>query len=171
MFFLIKISSLFDKINEFIGKNISWFIILMVIVQLAIVMSRYIYGIGFLKLQELLIYLHGSLFTLAAGYTLLKDEHVRVDLIYREASQKYKSLINIFGSLIFLIPFCLLTFSTSLPYVRRSWKILEGSPETSGLNAVFILKTVLIIFPILLLLQSFSIIIKSSVSLIRKEND
>ena len=171
MFFLIKISSLFDKINEFVGKNISWFIILMVIVQLAIVMSRYIYGIGFLKLQELLIYLHGSLFTLAAGYTLLKDEHVRVDLIYREASQKYKSLINIFGSLIFLIPFCLLTFSTSLPYVRRSWKILEGSPETSGLNAVFILKTVLIIFPILLLLQSFSIIIKSSVSLIRKEND
>ena len=171
MFFLIKISSLFDKINEFVGKNISWFIILMVIVQLAIVMSRYIYGIGFLKLQELLIYLHGSLFTLAAGYTLLKDEHVRVDLIYREASQKYKSLINIFGSLIFLIPFCLLTFSTSLPYVKRSWKILEGSPETSGLNAVFILKTVLIIFPILLLLQSFSIIIRSSVSLIRKEND
>ena len=171
MFFLIKISSLFDKTNEFVGKNISWFIILMVIVQLAIVMSRYIYGIGFLKLQELLIYLHGSLFTLAAGYTLLKDEHVRVDLIYREASQKYKSLINIFGSLIFLIPFCLLTFSTSLPYVRRSWKILEGSPETSGLNAVFILKTVLIIFPILLLLQSFSIIIRSSVSLIRKEND
>ena len=171
MFFLIKISSLFDKINEFVGKNISWFIILMVIVQLAIVMSRYIYGIGFLKLQELLIYLHGSLFTLAAGYTLLKDEHVRVDLIYREASKKYKSLINIFGSLIFLIPFCLLTFSTSLPYVRRSWKILEGSTETSGLNAVFILKTVLIIFPILLLLQSFSIIIRSSVSLIRKEND
>ena len=171
MFFLIKISSLFDKINEFVGKNISWFIILMVVVQLAIVMSRYIYGIGFLKLQELLIYLHGSLFTLAAGYTLLKDEHVRVDLIYREASQKYKSLINIFGSLVFLIPFCLLTFSTSLPYVRRSWKILEGSPETSGLNAVFILKTVLIIFPILLLLQSFSIIIRSSVSLIRKEND
>ena len=171
MFFLIRISSLFDKINEFVGKNISWFIILMVIVQLAIVMSRYIYGIGFLKLQELLIYLHGSLFTLAAGYTLLKDEHVRVDLIYREASQKYKSLINIFGSLIFLIPFCLLTFSTSLPYVRRSWKILEGSPETSGLNAVFILKTVLIIFPILLLLQSFSIIIRSSASLIRKEND
>ena len=171
MFFLIKISSLFDKINEFVGKNISWFIILMVVVQLAIVMSMYIYGIGFLKLQELLIYLHGSLFTLAAGYTLLKDEHVRVDLIYREASQKYKFLINIFGSLIFLIPFCLLTFSTSLPYVRRSWKILEGSPETSGLNAVFILKTVLIIFPILLLLQSFSIIIRSSVSLIRKEND
>ena len=171
MFFLIKISSLFDKINEFVGKNISWFIILMVVVQLAIVMSRYIYGIGFLKLQELLIYLHGSLFTLAAGYTLLKDEHVRVDLIYREASQKYKSLINIFGSLIFLIPFCVLTFSTSLPYVKRSWKILEGSPETSGLNAVFILKTVLIIFPILLLLQSFSIIIRSSVSLIRKEND
>ena len=60
----------------------------MVIVQLTIVMARYIYGIGFLKLQELLIYLHGSLFTLAAGYTLLNDEHVRVDLIYREAPKR-----------------------------------------------------------------------------------
>ena len=143
----------------------------MVIVQLSIVMARYIYGIGFLKLQELLIYLHGSLFTLAAGYTLLEDGHVRVDLIYREASKKYKSFINIFGSLLFLIPFCLLTFSTSLPYVLRSWKILEGSPETSGLNAVFILKTVLIIFPILLMLQSFSIILKNLIFFIRKKND
>ena len=171
MSLLIKITSLFDKFNQIIGRNISWFIILMVIVQLSIVMARYIYGIGFLKLQELLIYLHGSLFTLAAGYTLLEDEHVRVDLIYREASKKYKSFINIFGSLLFLIPFCLLTFSTSLPYVLRSWKILEGSPETSGLNAVFILKTVLIIFPILLMLQSFEIILKNLIFFIRKKND
>jgi TRAP-type mannitol/chloroaromatic compound transport system permease small subunit len=171
MSFLIKISSFFDNVNNNIGKNISWFIILMVIVQLTIVMARYIYGIGFLKLQELLIYLHGSLFTLAAGYTLLNDEHVRVDLIYREASKSYKSIINILGSFLFLIPFCILTFSNSLPYVKRSWKILEGSPETSGLNAVFILKSVLVIFPILLLLQSFSIIFKNLAYLLEKKND
>ena len=88
MSLLIKISSLFDKINLTIGRNISWFIIMMVIVQLSIVMARYIYGIGFLKLQELLIYLHGSLFTLAAGYTLLEDEHVRVCLLYTSPSPR-----------------------------------------------------------------------------------
>ena len=106
MIFLTKVSIFFENTNEFIGRNVSWFIILMVLVQLAIVMARYIYGIGFLKLQELLIYLHGSLFTLAAGYTLLKDEHVRVDLIYRGASKKYKSIINIFGSIFFRIRHC-----------------------------------------------------------------
>ncbi len=171
MIFLTKVSIFFENTNEFIGRNVSWFIILMVLVQLAIVMARYIYGIGFLKLQELLIYLHGSLFTLAAGYNLLKDEHVRVDLIYRGASKKYKSIINIFGSIFFLIPFCLVTFSTSLPYVRRSWKILEGSPETSGLNAVYVLKTVLVVFPVLLLMQSFSLIYKNFVILSEKKID
>ena len=142
----------FEKSNKVIGEYISWFIIFMVIIQLIIVMARYIFGIGFLKLQELLIYLHGLSFTLAAGYTLLNDEHVRVDLIYRASSDMYKSIINILGSLFFLIPFCLITYSTSLPYVKRSWKIFEGSPETSGLNAVYLLKTALIIFPLLLLI-------------------
>ena len=160
----------FEKSNKVIGEYISWFIISMVIIQLTIVMARYIFGIGFLKLQELLIYLHGLSFTLAAGYTLLNDEHVRVDLIYRASSDFYKSLINILGSLFFLIPFCLITYSTSLPYVKRSWKIFEGSPETSGLNAVFLLKTALIIFPLLLLIQAVSIIYRNIKKIIESKN-
>ena len=160
----------FEKSNKVIGEYISWFIIFMVIIQLIIVMARYIFGIGFLKLQELLIYLHGLSFTLAAGYTLLNDEHVRVDLIYRASSNMYKSIINILGSLFFLIPFCLITYSTSLPYVKRSWKIFEGSPETSGLNAVFLLKTALIIFPLLLLIQAVSIIYRNIKKIIESKN-
>ena len=160
----------FEKSNKVIGEYISWFIIFMVITQLIIVMARYIFGIGFLKLQELLIYLHGLSFTLAAGYTLLNDEHVRVDLIYRASSNMYKSIINILGSLFFLIPFCLITYSTSLPYVKRSWKIFEGSPETSGLNAVYLLKTALIIFPLLLLIQAVSIIYRNIKKIIESKN-
>ncbi len=160
----------FEKSNKVIGEHISWFIIFMVIIQLIIVMARYIFGIGFLKLQELLIYLHGLSFTLAAGYTLLNDEHVRVDLIYRASSDMYKSIINILGSLFFLIPFCLITYSTSLPYVKRSWKIFEGSPETSGLNAVYLLKTALIIFPLLLLIQAVSIIYRNIKKIIESKN-
>ena len=160
----------FEKSNKVIGEYISWFIIFMVIIQLIIVMARYIFGIGFLKLQELLIYLHGLSFTLAAGYTLLNDEHVRVDLIYRASSDMYKSIVNILGSLFFLIPFCLITYSTSLPYVKRSWKIFEGSPETSGLNAVYLLKTALIIFPLLLLIQAVSIIYRNIKKIIESKN-
>ncbi len=164
------IISFFDKSNRVIGEYISWFIVFMVIIQLTIVMARYIFGIGFLKLQELLIYFHGLSFTLAAGYTLLSDEHVRVDLIYRASSNKYKSFINILGSFFFLIPFCLITYSTSFPYVKRSWKILEGSTETSGLNAVFLLKTALIIFPLLLFIQAISIIYRNIKVLIGIKN-
>ena len=167
---LNTIINFFEKSNKVIGEYISWFIIFMVIIQLTIVMARYIFGVGFLKLQELLIYLHGLSFTLAAGYTLLNDGHVRVDLIYRASSNNYKSIINILGSLFFLIPFCLITYSTSFPYVKRSWKILEGSPETSGLNAVFLLKTALIIFPLLLLIQAVSIIFRNIKILIETKN-
>ncbi len=167
---LNTIVNFFEKSNKVIGEYISWFIIFMVIIQLTIVMARYIFGVGFLKLQELLIYLHGLSFTLAAGYTLLSDEHVRVDLIYRASSKNYKSIINILGSLFFLIPFCLITYSTSFPYVKRSWKILEGSPETSGLNAVFLLKTALIIFPLLLLIQAISIIYRNIKAIIETKN-
>ena len=91
-----------------------------------------------------MIYMHGSLFTISAGYTLLYDEHVRVDSFYREAKVKYKSLVNIFGTLFLLFPFIIVTFLMSFPYVKRSWKILEGSPETSGLNATYLFKTALI---------------------------
>ena len=141
------------SINEYIGRYISWLIIIMVIVQIVIVLSRYVFGLGFIKLQELMIYMHGALFTVAAGYTLLYDEHVRVDSFYRESSKKFKNVVNLIGTLTLLMPFIIVTFLMSYPYVIRSWKILEGSPETSGLNATYIYKTTLITFPILLFIQ------------------
>ena len=156
-------------INESVGKNISWIIIIMVVVQIIIVLARYIFGIGFIKLQELMIYMHGMLFTLASGYTLLHDEHVRVDVIYRESSLRNKSYINFFGSIFLLFPFIYILIKTSLPYVQRSWRILEGSPVTSGINAIYILKTVLIIFPLLLLIQAIVLLI-DSIKIIRKNH-
>ena len=104
----------------------------------------------------------------SAGYTLLYDEHVRVDSFYREATVRYKSLVNIFGTLFLLFPFILVTFLMSFPYVKRSWKILEGSPETSGLNATYLFKTVLIIFPFLLFLQAI-VIFTNSIKNLRNE--
>ena len=112
------------SINEYIGRYISWLIIIMVIVQIVTVLSRYVFGLGFIKLQELMIYMHGTLFTVAAGYTLLYDEHVRVDSFYRESSKKFKNVVNLIGTLTLLMPFIIVTFFMSYPYVIRSWKIL-----------------------------------------------
>ena len=153
--------NILKSINEYIGRYISWLIIIMVIVQIVIVLSRYVFGLGFIKLQELMIYMHGTLFTVAAGYTLLYDEHVRVDSFYRESSKKFKNIVNLIGTLTLLMPFIIVTFLMSYPYVIRSWKILEGSPETSGLNATYIYKTTLIIFPILLFIQALVILFSS----------
>ena len=158
---LNTIVNFFDKSNKVIGEYISWFIVFMVIIQLTIVMARYIFGVGFLKLQELLIYLHGLSFTLAAGYTLLSDEHVRVDSFYRESSKRFKNIVNLIGTITLLLPFIMVTFFMSYPYVSRSWKILEGSPETSGLNATYLYKTTLVIFPILLFVQAIVILFNS----------
>ena len=149
---------LLKSINEYIGQYISWLIIIMVIVQIIIVLSRYVFGLGFIKLQELMIYMHGSLFTLAAGYTLLHDEHVRVDSFYRESSKIFKNMVNLIGTIILLLPFIIVTFYMSYPYVIRSWRILEGSPETSGLNATYLYKTTLVIFPTLLFIQAIVIL-------------
>ena len=102
-----------------------------------------------------------NIFTVAAGYTLLYDEHVRVDSFYRESSKKFKNVVNLIGTLTLLMPFIIVTFLMSYPYVIRSWKILEGSPETSGLNATYIYKTTLIIFPILLFIQALVILFSS----------
>ena len=108
-----------------------------------------------------MIYMHGSLFTLAAGYTLLHDEHVRVDSFYRESSKRFKNMVNLMGTITLLLPFIIVTFFMSYPYVSRSWKIFEGSPETSGLNATYLYKTTLIIFPILLFVQAIVILFNS----------
>ena len=91
----------------------------------------------------------------------IRDRHVRVDSFYRESSKKFKNVVNLIGTLTLLMPFIIVTFLMSYPYVIRSWKILEGSPETSGLNATYIYKTTLIIFPILLFIQALVILFSS----------
>ena len=102
---------------------------------------------------------------LAAGYTLYNDGHVRVDIFYREASAKYKATIDLIGTLLFLWPVCVLIIYVSWPYVASSWSVLEGSRETSGIPGVFLLKTVIPIFAVIVILQGVSTVIRSVITL------
>ena len=112
-------------------------------------------------MQEGVLYLHGTLFMLGAGYTLLHEGHVRVDIFYRDASPERKALVDMLGGLLILLPFCGLVWWSSWSYVEQSWVILEGSRETSGIHAVYILKSMILAFATLLGLQGLSMAARS----------
>ena len=138
-------------INSF-GKFISLMIPIMTILMIVIIVARYFFGIGLTGLQELVLYIHALIFLGCAGYVHYKDEHVRVDIFYRESSDLYKKNINYFLSLIFLIPVCFVIGYYSIELIEMSWKIKEVSTEAGGLNYVYLQKTLIILFPMTLLL-------------------
>ncbi|WP_226574272.1 TRAP transporter small permease subunit [Acuticoccus sediminis] len=154
-----------DNTNRAIGKVVSWLALAMVLVQFGVVVARYVFGVGNLWAQESLVYMHGFLFMLAAAYTLSEDGHVRVDIIYRDASIRYRAWVNLLGSIFLLIPVSIIIVTTSWSYVASSWRILESSREASGIPAVFLLKTAIPVTGMLLAAQGVTIIIRSALVL------
>ncbi len=163
---IASLAGVIDRLNEKIGRAAAWAAIAMVLVQFLVVVMRYIFGIGSIMLQESVIYLHASLFMIGAAYTLLHDGHVRVDILYREASEKRKALVDLLGVILFLIPVFILIWWGTWPYVVNSWKVFEGSKETSGIQAVFLLKTIILVFSALMILQGVSMGLRSFLVLV-----
>lgn len=155
------IADTIDNTNRILGKAISWLLILMVLVQFGIVLARYVFGLGSLWAQESIIYMHGFLFMLAAPFTLSDDGHVRVDIFYREASPRFRAFVNLFGALFLLIPVAVTITWTSWGYVANSWRIFESSMESSGIPAVFVLKTAIPVFGILIAAQGVVMVLRS----------
>ena len=158
---LLILSEIINKFNIKIGKIFSWLLLLMVAVTCLIVILRYLFNIGFIWMQELVRFFYAAVFFICAAYTLAEDAHVRVDIFYSKLTENKKSIINIIGSLIFLLPVCFVTFYYSYSYVLNSWSQFEGSLEERGLHAVFIMKTFIWCFAFMLFFQGITIIIKS----------
>ena len=158
---LAKIAGGIDEFNQLILRLVSWLALFMVLVQIFVVIMRYVFGTGSIQLQESIIYMHGILFMLAAAGTLLADDHVRVDIFYRSISRKKQAVVNLFGCLVFLIPFCLLIIYTAQDYVSLAWRVREGSRETGGIQAVYLLKTIIPVMAGLLFLQAISLLLKA----------
>jgi len=154
-----------DALNEAVGRATAWIVIVMVLVQVIVVLMRYVFGIGSIMMQESVVYMHAILFMVTVGYTLLYDEHVRIDIVYREASPRFKAMVDLAGVILFLIPVCVLIGWVSWPYVAASWRVLETSKETSGIPAVFLLKSLILVFTGLLGLQGLSLGVRSAVIL------
>ena len=155
-----------DRLTTAVGCAASWCALAIVLLGFAVVLLRYVLGVGSIWLQESILYAHAALFLLAAAWTLKEDGHVRVDVFYAQAAPRAKAWIDLLGALLLLLPFALAIAWFSLPYLERSWAILERSRETSGLPLVFLLKTLIPLFALLLALQGVAQIIRAAALLI-----
>lgn len=161
-----KIIQSIDTLNEWAGRIAAWSLLFMVLITFLVVVFRYgiedLYSIAF---QESAMYFHAFAFLVAAAYTFKHNEHVRVDIFYQQFDERKKAWVDLVGSLLLLLPFCIFILLVSSDYVAASWKHLEGSRETGGLPLVFILKSFIPLFAVLLLLQGIAQVLKSIVVL------
>lgn len=155
-----KIICYFEAISQFTGHVISWFTILMVFTTFFVVALRYGFNIGSIALQESIGYFHAFIFMIGAAYTLKNDGHVRIDIFYRNMPARSQAWVDLFGSVFLLIPMCLFIFIESFDYVTKSWAIQEASSEAGGLPLVYLLKTAILIMPVLVINQAFAIILQ-----------
>ena len=165
-----RLLNLIDNINIKVGKTVSWFTFLLVLITIYDVLMRYVFKAGTIWIQEAEWHLFAANFMLAGGWTLLRNGHVRVDLFYAKFSAKTKALIDLLGTLFFLLPFCALIIWASTPFVIASWAMLEGSPDPGGLPALYILKTVIPVTFILIGIQGISLMVKNFYFLIKGES-
>ena len=165
MTFLRSLVRIIDRTNETIGQVVSWLAMAMVLVQVIVVVMRYVFGVSVLMMQESIWYMHSIVFLVAAGYTLLHDGHVRVDILYGSVGPRGKAMIDLFGVIAILLPVCVMLWWVAWPYVAAAWKVREGSVEVSGIQGVYILKTCMLVFSATLFWQGISLAIKSALTI------
>jgi TRAP-type mannitol/chloroaromatic compound transport system permease small subunit len=156
-----------DRLTTSVGRAVAWLALAIVLLQFALVVARYLFGLGSIWLTETVIYAHATLFMLAAAWTLKAGGHVRVDIFYAEAGPRTRARIDLIGAVLLLLPFALVLVWLSVPYAARSWAILERSQESSGLPLVFLLKTLIPAFALLMALQGIAQAIRAIQALAR----
>ena len=152
-----------DRISIASGRAAAWLTLFMVVVTFVVVVMRYVFDAGLIWVQESVVWMHAVVFMLGAAYTLQAEEHVRVDVFYRNLGEKRRAWVNIIGVFIFLIPVCVFLGWNSIDFVVQSWSIGESSRESGGLPypLVPILKSVLLLMPLTVALQGVSLVFRS----------
>lgn len=158
-----------DAVNEWVGRASAWLALLLVVVTTYDVVSRYLFRQSFVFVQEMEWHIFAVLFLVAAGYTHLKGDHVRVDIIYARTSRRTQAWIDLVGGVVFLFPACFLLIWTSIPFIVASVAVLEGSPDPGGIPGRFLLKAVIPLGFILIALQGISETIKNFFRVLGRE--
>lgn len=156
---LARLAAAADRAVCALGRAVSWLSLVMVLTTALVVVLRKFFDLGFIWMQESVTWMHAALFMLAAGYTLSLDEHVRVDIFYRRLSPRGQAWVDTAGVLLLLLPTCLAILFYGWHYVTVSWTIGEGSPEAGGLPGLYLLKTLLVVTPALLLVEGLALLV------------
>jgi TRAP-type mannitol/chloroaromatic compound transport system permease small subunit len=160
-----------DFLNEWVGRGVAWVTLALVVVIFVDVIMRYLFNTSYVFTQELEWHLFAFIFLIGAGYTLLHDGHVRVDIIYQRLGLKGKAWINLLGVIFFLIPGCLMVMSTSWKFAVNSFMIMEGSPDPGGIPFRFIVKGCIPAGFLLLLIQGISLAMHSLMQILGIETE
>jgi TRAP-type mannitol/chloroaromatic compound transport system permease small subunit len=169
MGFVLRVVAWIDTLNEWVGRGTAWVSLALVAVVFTDVVMRYAFNKSFVFTQELEWHIFAFIFLIGAGYTLLHDGHVRVDIFYQRFGFKGKAWINLLGVLFFLIPGCLMVIMTSWHFVVRAFVVGEGSPDPGGIPYRFIVKGLIPVGFSLLLLQGLSMGIHSLLQILNIE--
>ncbi|MAC79804.1 MAG: C4-dicarboxylate ABC transporter permease [Rhodobacteraceae bacterium] len=165
-----KVAALICAINTWFGLVMSWLSVGIVVVCFTVVVQRYVFAISYVWMQDLYIWLNGAMFTAVAGFALLRDNHVRVDIFYRPATARTKAIVDLVGVLLFLAPAMYVVWTYSLPFVQRSWRYGEGSANVGGMPGLFVLKTFILLFAVLVALQGLAMVLRSILTLAGRED-
>ncbi len=156
-------------VNGMLGRLFSLFSLGIVLICFGVVVMRYVFRTGSVPLQDLYVWLNGMMFMGIAGYTLMRDGHVRVDIFYRTARVRTKAIIDMFGSVAFVAPFVGVIVAFGLPYVQRSWRLMEGSSNFGGMPGLYILKSFLLVFASVVALQAVALFLRGVLVLAGRE--
>lgn len=167
---LERVAGRIEGLAELTGRVVSWLTLGLALVGFLVVVLRYALDTGFIWMQETLTWMHALVFMVGAAYTLKHDEHVRVDVIYRGLPARTRAVIDLVGTLLFLLPFCTYVAYESLPYVEGSWRVGERSREAGGLPALYLLKAVIPTMAMLLAVQGVAVVLRSLVTLRSRED-
>ena len=167
---LVKISNSIDMLSEKLGQAIAWLVLVMVLLVSYDVTMRYFFHSGSIALQELEWHLFSIIILFGAGYTLKHDDHVRLDLLYKSKymNDLRRAWVNLIGTLIILIPFCLLIIICSWPFVHQSFVHAEVSPDPGGLAYRWIIKTAIPLGFTFLLIQGVGNFLKNLTVILNK---
>ncbi len=130
---LLSLSRFIDRINEWVGRWVSWLVLVAVLISAGNAIVRKAFDQSSNGLLEIQWYLFAAVFLLAAGYTLLRQEHVKIDVVTGRFSKRTQIWIDIFGLCLFLLPFVVVVVDLSLPLVIRAYRMHEMSNNAGGL--------------------------------------
>jgi TRAP-type mannitol/chloroaromatic compound transport system permease small subunit len=159
---LLRLARKLQHVSDLTGKLIAWLTLPMVLATFAVATLRYVFDLGWIWMQESVVWMHAATFMLATAYTLNQDEHVRVDIFYRNMSAVRKAWVDLVGTVFFLVPVAVFLIVSSWDYVAVSWRIHEASREAGGLPFPFVplLKSLIPLTAVLVLLQGAAMLIR-----------